>query len=113
MKKDLRHRLVAGLAVSALALAACGDDDGGGSPQDEVADLLLGDLEGEDLEGVEVDEDCIRDVTGQLSDEDAQAIIDAGPDGEADISDAGEEVGFGVLECIDFDLSELDLDTEG
>lgn len=110
MKTDLRHHLVAGLAVGALALAACGDDDGGGSPQDEVADLLIGDLEGENLEGVEIDEDCIRDVTGRLSDEDAQALVDAGPDGDAEISAAGEEVGFGILECIDLDLSELDTD---
>lgn len=113
MKTHLRHRIVAGLAAGALVLAACGGDDddgGGGSPQDQVADLLLTELEGEELEGVTVDEDCVRDVTGQLSDEDAEAIVEAGPDGDPDVSVSGEEIGFQILECVDIDLSEIDLD---
>lgn len=49
----------------------CGsDDDGAGGSQSELADLLL-----QDSAGV-VDEDCIRDKTNELPDEDAQFLID-------------------------------------
>lgn len=113
MNTLLRSRLVAGIAVGALALAACGgdDDDGGGdSPQDQVADMLLQELDGSeaDMEGVTIDEDCIRDITGDLSDEDAQAIVDAGPDGDPEVSVSGEELGLAMLDCIDIDLSEIE-----
>lgn len=113
MKTHLRHRIVAGLAVGALALAACGDDDGGGdSVQDEVADLLIDDFNegGEEVEGMELDEGCVRDVSGQLSDEDAQAILDAGANAAPDVSSDADELLAELIGCIDIDLSEIELD---
>ncbi len=59
------------VAVSLSTFACGGDDDGGdGGAQSELADLLL-----EDPAGV-VDEQCIRDKTDELSDEDAEFLID-------------------------------------
>ena len=74
--------LLGALAVGAILVAACSDsgDDGGGGAQREVADMLADVL---DEQGVAFDEDCIRDVTSQLSDEDAERLVDAGIDGDA------------------------------
>jgi hypothetical protein len=67
--------LVAVFGVS-LALSSCGSDGGGsdgdsGATQSELADLLV--AEGE---SVGFDEQCVRDKTAELSDEDAQFLID-------------------------------------
>jgi len=56
---------------ASLALWGCGSDGGGGSTQSELADLLVG----QDV-GVGFDEQCVRDKTEELSDEDAQFLID-------------------------------------
>jgi hypothetical protein len=114
----MRTRLVATIAIIALALAACGgDDDGGGNPQDQVADMMIEVLDDvtelEGVEGVEIDEGCIRDKVGELSDEDAQAILDAGPEGDPDVSDEADAIGEAMVECVDMsgvDLGELDTD---
>lgn len=92
--------LVAVFGVS-LALSSCGSDgDSGGdsgATQEELADLLV-DQSG----GVGFDEQCVRDKTGELSDEDAQFLID-----NIDVSDTE---GFsselqtwidGLFECLD------------
>lgn len=106
----MRTRLIGGLLVAAMALTACGGDDdggggGGGSPQDQVADLMLDELRGtmeqEGLEGVEIDEECVRDAVAKLSDDDAQAIVDAGPDGDPDISVDATEFAASMTSCID------------
>ena len=125
----MRTRLFAGIAIAALALTACGGDDdggggaggggggGGGSTQDQVADMMMDVLdeasEIDGVEGIEIDEDCIRDKVGELSDSDAQAILDAGPDGDPEVSDEAELIGESVFDCIDLsgiDLGELDTD---
>ena len=60
------------LVVVSLALSACGDGgDGSGSPQAELAELMLA----EDEFGFS-DEQCVRDKTKQLSDKDAQILVD-------------------------------------
>lgn len=111
----MRTRFIATFALASLALAACGGDGGGGSAQDQVADMMMEALDeamaGEDTEGIEIDEDCVRDKVGELSDDDAQAILDAGPDGDPDVSAEAEAIGESMLECVDFsglDLSGLD-----
>ena len=84
-------------AVAALVLSACGGGDGG--VQGEVADMIIGELGEEDLE---LDEGCVRDATSELSDDDAQAILDAGPEGDpADISADAGSVAIEVIGCID------------
>lgn len=114
----MRTRLFGTIAIAALALTACGGDDdggaggGGGSAQDQVADMMIEVLnEASEVEGVEVDvdEDCIRDKVGELSDEDAQAIIDAGPEGDPDVSDQAEVIGESMFDCVD--IGDVDLDT--
>jgi hypothetical protein len=72
----------AALVVGAsLLMWGCGGDDSGGGAQSELADLLL-----EDSVGV-VDEQCIRDKTDELSDEDAEFLVDN--------FDASDTEGFG------------------
>lgn len=95
-------------AVAALTFTAigCGDDDGGGdsSPQGQVAAQLIDEAE---ADGMGVDQDCVREATSDLSDADAQALLD---DNEDALSAEGGLALFGMLECIDLDLDELDLD---
>lgn len=91
----MKTRLFATLSVAALALAACG---GGDSSQDEVADMMIDEME---AEGMDVDEDCVRDAAGELSDDDAQAILDAGPDGDPDVSDDAQAAATQLLGCVD------------
>ncbi len=101
--------LVAVFGVS-LALTSCGSDDDGsggdsGATQSELADFLVGQAQ---AEGVGLDEQCIRDKTEELSDEDAQFLI-----GNIDSSDTE---GFsselqtwvdGLIDCLDdADVSE-------
>lgn len=110
----MRTRLISTVAIAALALAACGgDDDGGGSPQDGVADMMLEVINselGEDTPGVSIDEQCVRDAIGELSDEDAQKILDAGPDGNPEVSASAEAIGESIFECVEIDLSDVELD---
>lgn len=97
----MRSRGIAALAVGGLLLAACGSDDGGaGGAQGEAADAAM---EAAAAEGFELDEGCVNDLAGDLSDEDAQAIVDAGPDGSADLSAEGEALSLELLTCVDSD----------
>ena len=94
----MKSRVLAGIGVGALVLSACG---GGGGPQDEVADMVLEEMGGE---GVEIDEDCVRDAAQELSDDDAQKILDAGPGGNADdLSPEAAETADSLIDCINAD----------
>lgn len=71
-------RILAIMVTGSLVLWGCGsDDDGdsggsdGGAAQTELADLLVA-----QVDGVGIDEQCLRDKTDELSDEDAQFLID-------------------------------------
>ncbi len=88
------------LATASLLIWGCGGDDdgGGGETQSELADLML-----EDSAGL-VDEACVRDKADELSDDDAQFLIDN--------FDATDTSGFdpeleswvnSLIECIDLD----------
>jgi hypothetical protein len=70
------------VASASLLLFGCGssDDGGDGSAQTELADLLV---ENESL----FDEECVRGRTGELSDDDAQFLVDN--------IDAADTEGFG------------------
>ena len=89
------------VAVAALVLAACGSDGGGGASgvQGEAADAAMAAAAEQDFE---LDESCVNDLAEQLSDEDAQAIVDAGG-GDADLSPEGEALSLQLLGCIDSD----------
>lgn len=87
---------------ASLALWGCGSDGGGndgsgGEAQSELADLLV-----EQSAGVGLDEQCVRNKTAELSDEDAQFLIDN--------VDASDTEGFSselqnwvddLMECLD------------
>lgn len=91
-------RVVVTLAAS-IALVACGgsdDGDGGDSPQDGVADLLI---EAAEDAGADVDSDCVRETAQSMSDDDANLIVDAGLDGDPDISETANEVLAEMLLC--------------
>ena len=95
----MRTRLISSLAIAALALSACG---GGGGKQGEAADMLLEAAEEEEM--FDLDEDCVRDVADKLSDEDAQKIVDAGPDGgDVSLSAEGEALANEMFGCVDTD----------
>lgn len=91
----MRHRFTLIAAATTLALTACG---GSSSDQDEVADLLI---ETASEEGLELDEGCVRDTASQLSDADAAALVEAGVDGEADVSDEANALADEILGCVD------------
>lgn len=94
----MKSRVLVGIGVGALVLSACG---GGGGPQDEVADMVLDEMSGED---VEMDEECVRDAAQELSDDDAQKILDAGPGGNAtDLSPEADAAANSLINCVDTD----------
>ena len=74
-----------------------GDDNGGGSAQDQLAAMIIESL---DATGYDFDEDCISDKTHQLSDEDAEAIVAAGPTGDPDVSDEADAIGGTLADCV-------------
>jgi hypothetical protein len=101
----MKKTIIAVLASSALVFAACGSDsdggsDGGGGAQSEVAALMTGAL---DDAGIDYDADCINDAAGQLSDEDAEAIVAAGMEGDPDVSDEADAIGDSLADCIELD----------
>jgi len=95
----MKKSIVASLAVGALVFAACGSDSGSSSgPQGEAADIAI---EAASEEGMTLDEECVNDLTSQLSDEDAEAIVDAGADGDPEVSDEGTAIGVQLMSCAD------------
>jgi len=94
----MRSRMVGVVALSVLVIAACGGGDA--SPQDEVAELFVDVM---DDQGIALDEDCVKDVAQDLSDEDAQAMVDAGSDVDADFSPAATQLAARAASCIDID----------
>lgn len=93
----MRTRIISTLAITTLVLSACG---GSGGSQGEVADLLI---ESAAEEGLELDKGCVNDVADKLSDEDAEKMVEAGVDGEADISPEAEALAFEMISCLDAD----------
>lgn len=50
--------------------------------------------------GAEFDEACVTEQITQLSDDDAQLILDAGAEGTPTVSPAGEAIGAELLNCV-------------
>lgn len=77
---------------------ACGGSDGGsGEAQAEVAQQTIGAAEDA---GFALDEGCVNDITSQLSDDDADAIVAAGPIGDPDVSDEGSALARQLATCL-------------
>ena len=91
--------------VAALAISACGSDgrsDGGGD-QERLADELIQAIDAEGA-GDFVDDECIRDAAGELSDEDAKILyenIDAEDLEGLGVSSDGELVVASMLDCFE------------
>ncbi len=94
----MRTRSLAIITASTLALSACGG--GGGGSQGEVADLFIEVAEGE---GLVLDRDCVEQAAEGLTDDDARAIVDAGLDGDPEISDSAQAVGADIINCVNVD----------
>ena len=73
-------------------------DRDGRSAQDDVAELIIDEFA---YQGVAVDEDCVREVAGGLSDDDAEQILAAGPAGDPDVSPEADDVAAELIECGD------------
>ena len=108
----MKKSMTAAILVAGLAFAACSDDDGGsgsgsGSGSDGNSDIAKEvakqTVDAAKADGVNLDEGCVADIADSLSDEDAAAIIAAGPDGDPEISPEGEEMSLGILACVDND----------
>jgi hypothetical protein len=103
------RRLFGVVLVGGWALTACGGSDGGdiGAIQERVGNMMIDSfnesIESGELPGITIDEGCIRDRAGELSDDDAQKILDAGTDGDPDVSPEAEAVGARLIDCIDID----------
>ncbi len=91
-------RIVSALAVAALALSACGG--GGGGDQAKAADKLI--ASGKEA-GFELDEACVKDLAGKLSDADAKLIVEAGADDDPTLSAEGEALGNQAIGCVSKD----------
>ncbi len=94
----MKKKLISTIAAGILVLAACGSDSGSSASgaQGEAADAAIAAAKDQ---GIELDVDCVNELASKLSDEDAQAIVDAGPDGDADVSDEGTAIGTQLLGC--------------
>ena len=100
----MNKKFISALAVGALVLAGCGDDDDGGGGAD-LSDAQQGVVDQALLlveeAGQEIDESCVEDLAGQLTEEDAQAIVDAGSDGNPELSSEGEALQLELFTCMD------------
>ncbi len=96
MRKTMK-RVVPVLIVASFGLGACGDSDGGGGSgaRDELAALLIADAP----PGVETS--CLEDKIDELSDEDAQFLIDNVDNASAEFDADLEAWLFGVMECVE------------
>jgi len=102
----MKKSMTAAILVAGLAFAACSDDDGGsgGGNSDAAKEVAKQTVEAAKADGLDLDEGCVADIADSLSDEDAAAIIDAGPDGDPDISPEGEELAIRIVGCLDNDV---------
>ena len=91
----MRKKLLSTLAATAVVVSACG---GGGGKQGEVADLFI-ELAADG--GLELDNDCVEDAAAKLSDDDAEKIVEAGTDGDPDVSPEAEAIGDEIFSCVD------------
>ena len=89
-------KLMAAVAVASMLLIGCGSDgdSGGSGAQEELADLLV-------TEEAGFDEECVRDKTDELSDDDAQFLVDNidATDTEA-FSEGLQEWVLGLFDCV-------------
>jgi polar amino acid transport system substrate-binding protein len=89
-------RLLAGLAATALVLAACGDDDDAGSVADSVA-AAVDDAQDEVADAVDQAEEAVGDAVDQAD----EAVGDAVEEAQDAVQDAAGEIEEAVGEGLD------------
>jgi len=94
----MRTKLFSAIAATTLVVSVSACGGGGGGDQGEVADMLM-DAASEG--GLELDEDCVNDTAAKLSDDDAKKIVDAGPDGDPELSPEAEALADEIFNCVD------------
>ena len=83
-----------------------------GMSTDELREQLITLVSGS-LAGMTVDEQCVRDAVGKLSDDDLRAIVAAGMDGDPDVSAEADAIGASLIECVTDFGDELDTSGTG
>jgi len=106
----MNKRILGLAAVAALAVSACGSDSdsssdssesaSGGELQDLIAILFVSQMEAQQIT---IDLDCAKAAAAEISDGDAQAIVDAGDEAGPDFSDAALAFSERAVECLDID----------
>jgi hypothetical protein len=91
----MRPKLLSALAVTAVVVTACG---GSGGRQSEVADLFM---ELAPDEGIEFDRTCVEEAAAGLSDADAQQIVEAGTEGNPQLSPEAQAIRTTMFGCDD------------
>ncbi len=76
----MNKTMALGVTALALMVASCGSD-GGTEVTGARADAAAQVIESAKAGGINLDEDCVKDLTAQLSDEDAEKLA-ASEDGE-------------------------------
>jgi hypothetical protein len=99
--------------TGALDDTATGDtiDITGMSP-DELREQLTALLSGS-FAGMTIDEQCVRDAVGKLSDDDLRAIVAAGENGDPTVSAEADAIGESLVECVTDFGDELDTSGTG
>lgn len=83
-----------------------------GMSTDELREQLVALVTGS-LAGMTVDEQCVRDAVGKLSDDDLRAIVAAGMDGDPTVSAEADAIGASLIECVTDFGNELDTSGTG
>ena len=56
-----------------------------------------------DLTGIDLDRDCVEKMAAKLSDDDAKKLLQAGTEGDAELSAEGEALGDEMFSCVNMD----------
>jgi len=87
--------VIAALSSLALVTAACG---GGGPDRDALVDQLVEAAAGS---GATIDEACARELADKLPDADVEKILEAGPDGDPDVSAEADDIAMELIGCVE------------
>jgi hypothetical protein len=85
------------LAGCVAVLASCGSDDDSSSGRSKLVDQAISFAEDN---GLTADKDCLTSLFDKLPDSDVDKLVDAGLDGDPDLSDEGDAVGDGLAACL-------------
>jgi hypothetical protein len=95
---SVKRAVVSTVLVAGLAVTACASSDSASGDLQSAAAQQTIDAAKE--AGFDLDEGCVNAIADQLSDDDAQAIVDAGPDGDPDVSPEGSALAGQLGGCL-------------